>query len=336
MKMSIKSLFPKSWLSLPFSVFLIAGLIFFNSCGGGEEAGEETPPEPQEQIQNLESQVSDLKKELAEKEETINQLEKEKAELEEQIPEPNVVQRGDSHWGLAFDFLTTEKNVPESEARNMLSNLHLLHPIHIGYKVWHYFYGQVYGTFITQGDAEVSPGTVKRLKEKEIKEEKAMLKKRIAELEETGEQLRGQIEGLEQDKVELKNQISSLEQNIAELEKQIAELESKLNSVYYFVGSRAELKAQNKIKGSFLGIVGINVKEVSFSDYQNRVDLRETDVISINASDVQAPSIKKVKLLPKHLEEGVDYRVEIGGQSADIQLLDKDTFHLSRIIIVVN
>ncbi|MBS3818414.1 hypothetical protein KGY73_02755 [bacterium] len=336
MKMNIKRLAPKRWLSFPFYLVLIAGVIFLNSCGGGEQAEEEAPPEPEQEIQKLETQISDLEKELSQKEKTIAQLEKEKADLEEQIPEPNVVQRGDSHWGLAFDFLTTEKNVPAAEARNMLAKSHLLHPIHIGYKVWHYFYGQVYGTFVTQGDAKVSPGTVKRLKEKKIKEEKAKLEKRIADLEKKGEQLRSQIEDLEQDKVELNDQISSLEQDISELKNQKANLESKLNSVYYFVGTREELKAQNKIKGSFLGIIGINVKEVSFADYQNRVDLRKTEVISVSASDVEANTIKKVKLLPKHLEEGIDYRVEIGGQSADIQLLDKNKFHLSRIIIVIN
>lgn len=324
----------RSWLMIPLYFILIGGLIFLSSCGEKQEG--EAPPEPEQQIQGLKAQISDLEAQLTEKEETINQLEEEKAELEKQIPEPYVVQRGDSHWELGLNFLTTEKNLPEVEAKRILANAHLLHPIYIGYKVWHYFYDGIYGTFVTQGEADVSPGAVQRIKKKEIKEEKAKLEKRIAELEKEGQELRNQIQKLEEEKAELQDQISSLENEIADLKSKNADLESKLNSVYYFADTRSNLKAKNKIKGSFLGIVGINVKEVSFSDYQNRIDLRKTDTITVSASDLGITSISKVKLLPKHLEEGVDYRVEIAGGSANVQLLNKDKFHLARIILVIN
>jgi len=74
---------------------------------------------------------------------------------------------------------------------------------------------------------------------------------------------------------------------------------------------------------------------VSFEDFQNRIDLREGNVIELRAEDFNLSAIKKVGLLPKHMVENRDYRVEIAGdrKSARVHLLNADKFLLARIVL---
>jgi len=115
----------------------------------------------------------------------------------------------------------------------------------------------------------------------------------------------------------------------AEKYKNIAtDFESKLNSVYYYAATKDGLKASGKT----------DLGSMVYNDFQNRVDLRENDVIGLRAGDFNIPAIKKVEIVPKTLREGLDYRVEISadGQSASVYLLKKDKFRLARIIIAVS
>jgi hypothetical protein len=119
-----------------------------------------------------------------------------------------------------------------------------------------------------------------------------------------------------------------LEENLKRYREATQGLESKLSSVYYFVGTKNSLKASGK---TALGKVG-------YSDFKNRIDLREESVIELSAGDFNLPMIKKVEIVPKTLAANMDYRIEISGdgQSAKVHLLKKDKFHLARIIIVVS
>jgi len=316
------------------AVFLIFALLVFVSCGRQEAVEEQiqVPSESQEKIQQLE-------KELTEKEEVITELEEKNAHLESLLPLPREVQKGDSHWEIAYDYLTQEKGLPAEEAANRLSDALLFHPVMVGFKVWNYFSDGNFGSFITQGTASISPGTVMRLEKKAAKEEKMGLENQIAGLQKTKEDLFEKAEKMERsfqaEKKKLDNRISSLEEDLNESGAKVQELETKLNSVYYFADSRRELKDRNKIKGTFLGICGTRIDDVTFADFSNSIDLRETDSITVDASEAGLSQIKKVGILPEHLEEGEDYRVEMSGdrRSARVVLLDKDKFRMARLIL---
>ena len=181
-----------------------------------------------------------------------------------------------------------------------------------------------------------------RMKMKEEKETKISLEGRIKELESKKQNLIEKMDQIQKkyqsEKNELKDQISSLENDFKEAAAQIQDLEGKLNSVYYFVGSKDELKDQHKIKGTFLGICGTRIEDVTAADFKERVDLRETDAILLSASDAGVQKIEKIGILPKHIENGKDFRVEIAAdrQSAKIVLLSKEKFLLARLIIYLN
>jgi len=222
-----------------------------------------------------------------------------------------------------------------------LANAYLLDPLLVGFKVWNFMDEGQYGSFVLQGSAKVCPGSLIRVDTKKMAEEKLKLENEIAklkeELEKQSTECRAKIEKLEEEREELKSQIESLNQQVANLQGQNTDLDSRLNSVYYLADVKKELKADGKIKGTFLGLSGMKIKDVSFEDFQGRVDLRETDLIELRAEDFSLSTIKKVKLLPKHMKKDIDYRVEIAGdgQSASVVLLNKDKFLLARIVLYV-
>jgi phage shock protein A len=316
-----------------FFIFLIVSLF---SCKKGEVEQEETPVDTW--VQELESQVEELKTDISEKDTRITQLEEERATLESQVPRVQDVQAGDNHWQIAYDYLTQQKNIPDAEAKGVLSRALLFHPILVGFKVWNYFHDGIFGTFITHGSAPVSHKYLVKMEEEKEKQEKWMLEEKIEEMKGTTANLEGKIQEMTSEKESLEGKIDSLNQKIDESQKSNENLTEKLNSLYYLADTKDNLIGQGKIKGSFLGICGMNIKEVSFGDFQNSIDLRTNDFITLTALDLGIPQIKEVELLPKHLDKGVDFRVEIssGGREAKVHLLDKDKFRLSCVLVILN
>ncbi len=312
---------------------LIPGVILFTSC-----SNKKIEEELNQQIQTLQAKVEELQKEVANKEDIINQLKEENDDLLSQVPESYDVQKGDNHWQIAYDYLTQKQGVTAEEAKKILADTPLFHPILVGFKVWSYFYGKAYGTFITQGDAPVSPATLVKIEKKKIQDEKLRLENEVAKLKKQSEELTNKINELEKINEDLKAQIASLNNEVSALKNKNKNLDSRLNSVYYFIDTKENLKANGKIKGTFLGLAGMNIGEVTAADFQNRIDLRETTTIELKASDFKVTAIKKVRLLPKYFKETKDFQVEIAGngESAKIHLLNKEKFHLARVIIIIN
>jgi predicted nuclease with TOPRIM domain len=313
---------------------LIFGALFSISCK--KKAVAPTPKVP-----DLQAKVDELQKELTGKDAEISRLNEENTRLQRRLPSAYEVQPGDNHWQIGYDYLTSKRGVSAKEAERMLANAYLLDPLLVGFKVWNFMDDGQYGSFVMQGSAKACPGSLIRVDTKKMAEEKLKLENEIASLKEEIEkqsmECKAKIEKLEGEREELKSQIDSLNQQVASLQGQNTDLDSRLNSVYYLVDVKKELKADGKIKGTFLGLSGMKIKEVSFEDFNKRVDLRETDRIELNAQDFNLSAIKKVGLLPKHIKKDIDYRIEIAGdgQSASVILKNKDKFLLARIVLYV-
>jgi len=336
MKVFLRTDLKNIFLIAAASVFVIAFVLSFPSCKGEEVAEGEVPVD--ERIPQLEAKVEELEEDVSAKDAQIAQLEETTTDLESQVPSAHDVQQGDSHWQIAYDFLTQEKNLPEMEAKSLLGKTPLFHPILIGFTVWNYFYDNVYGTFITQGSAPVSQKYLIRKEREEQKEEKMELEEEIQEMAGKNEDLRGDVQKLEQEKESLNDRINVQEQKIAECQAVNEDLNGRLNSLYFIADTKDNLESIGIIKGTFLGLGGMNIDEVSAGDFTNRINLDERDYVELKAEDYEIDQIKKVKLLPKHLDENEDYRVEISGnrQEAKVHILDADKFRLARIILYIN
>lgn len=286
---------------------------------------------------------SDLISEILGNQKSMEDLQVQVQELEKRLPAPHVVEKGETHESIALHYLMDEKGVSEADAKELVSKVNLLDTLIPGFKVWNFFDSGIYGTFVTQGDAPISPNyLIKREKEKLISakekaiserdvlaEEKSTLIVQIKDLETKRDDLLRDIDGL-------KTERDTLIKKTEELTSISEEQRSQLNSVYYRVGVRKELVGKGIIKDSFFGRpkpLGLKIE-----DLPGRLDLRESDVILISASDVKVNKIKKVTLLPATHKSGIDYLVEItkDGMSAKITIKDKAKFQMERVVIAIN
>jgi len=72
-------------------------------------------------------------------------------------------------------------------------------------------------------------------------------------------------------------------------------------------------------------------------DFKNSIDLRMSKTININAGLLGLKKIKKVMLFPKHYKKGVDFKIDIGQdkQEANIIILKEEKFKKQSLIISV-
>lgn len=100
---------------------------------------------------------------IVEKDRQILKMTSDLEDLKDRLPKPHVVKAGDSHHKIAFDWLTKEKNVPKEKAFKLLEETALIDEVRDGFNIWLYYDDQeeVFGTFVTQGTAKISPNQFK-------------------------------------------------------------------------------------------------------------------------------------------------------------------------------
>lgn len=325
---------------------LVAGGLAF-SCSEPvptPEVTEEAPP-----TQELEARIQDLEAELAEKEGTLAELRSEIERLQDLRPQSHSVEPGETHWQIAERYLVEEEGLEPEAAKRELQSSVLLEPILEGHDVWNYYDGEIFGSFVTQANAAVSPGELAREQRREAeqtKEDRRRLRVRVAELRgqlQTQEaRLNDSIDRLERRLETKTGEVDSLRSYIdSTLEQQealrskVVDLTERLSSVYYLAGTKDALRADGKVRDTLFTRLGIG--EVDSEDIEKSVDLRETSNVRLTADELGVPSIGSVDVLPRHWERGTDYRVDIssGGEIATIELIDADQFRLRTLLIVV-
>lgn len=338
----------RRWLAASLALLLpwLAG----SACSRqSEEQG--TTAQEQSASAKLESQVQDLKKQLSERESKVNELSKQLDQLREQMPEPTAVQAGDTHWGISYDFLTKKEGLDSETAKRELASVALFDPVLEGNRIWNFYDGSTFGSFVTQNDARVSPGALARAEKRdfdEAKKERDQLSSRVAALEDDLSEQQAELERRVGDlkaRLETKNgEVDSLRSYIDStlqqetlLRNQVADLTERLSSVYYDAGTEASLRAEGKVKSSWIGGPKLG-DALDSEDFEQRVDLRESDGVELTAEDLGVPRIENVEVLPSYWKRGEDYRVSVtdDGTSATVTLLNKDQFRLRTLLLLVD
>ncbi|GEM_PF-1289437 len=73
------------------------------------------------------------------------------------LPEPHRVSRGENHYTLCMNYLTEEHGLSHRKADSLVARVALSGDIIEGFHVWYYYRDGVFGTFVAQGDAHISP-----------------------------------------------------------------------------------------------------------------------------------------------------------------------------------
>jgi hypothetical protein len=313
---------------------LLGGFLFFAACGNEKEVLTK-------QIADVRDQAKSLERILSERNDQIKKLEEEQKALKERIPEFHIVAPGESHWQVAREFLIKTKSVSIENAGALLAGSVLFDKILVGHLIGNYYAEGEFGTFVTKGQAVASPAQLLQAEALARDAEKAKLVRQMDELGKrnaTGEEKRAELEETwaAREKI-LESRAKGSASGLAESEARAAVLETKLNSFSYLIGSRGELKARGILRGTFLGICGDRIQNVTPADYQKSLDLRKGSEIMLRAAEVGLSRIRRVMLFPREFRDGVDFRLEIApdGLGGKLQLLDKAKFALSRIMIVL-
>ncbi len=101
--------------------------------------------------------IKSLLQEMLEKYNAINDLKNKIKELELQLPLPHIVEKGENHFQIALDYLVKEKGIEEDKARELINKNKMAEVIIPGFKVWNFYSDQEFNTFVTQGNAAISP-----------------------------------------------------------------------------------------------------------------------------------------------------------------------------------
>ncbi len=89
--------------------------------------------------------------------EEIDVLNEQLREITDNLPEPHRVQRGENHYTLCMDYLMREHDMSHRMADSLVARVALTGDIIEGFHVWFLYQNEVFGTFVTQGDAHISP-----------------------------------------------------------------------------------------------------------------------------------------------------------------------------------
>jgi hypothetical protein len=272
--------------------------------------------------------VKALLREILEKSSDIRELKIKIANIENRLPAPHLVQKGENHYQVALNFLLEEKGVDKEQAVELLERTALFDELAEGFKVWNFYDGEVYGTAVTQGNAEISPNMLIHLAKKKLSDARDQA---VAQRDKLAED----IKSLEENRVQVDLQLDALTQEKARLASRVDDLDQRLNSLYYLVDSQQNLKKRGILKNAFLRSTRLN--DPSPEHFSRSMDLRSKNQLVISAVELGIKRIKDVSLYPRIYKAGTNYKVEMTADKryALLTLLEKDRFKNERLVIAV-
>jgi exonuclease VII small subunit len=266
----------------------------------------------------------------------MTQLSQEMQEVRSRLRPPYVVQRGETHFQVAMNFLTEEVGLSEEEALRHIEREALFPELLPGFEIWNYWGEGVFGTFVTQGSAKISPNELMRISKRKIDQERRTLT-------EARDRAQEQVSDLETRRLELEDQLSKLEgeraqalAQIAQMAEQNAELASQLNSVIYQVARFSTFEKEGVLRKPALG--KWRTSDLDKLTDTKSIDLRQTREISFSSVDAGLSKISKVILFPRYFLEDDDYRIEIAQDrtSGTLTLLRPERFQLVKLAVALD
>ncbi len=285
----------------------------------------------------------DLVGDILGKQKAIEDLKVKVQDLEKTLPSPVDVTKGERHMDIAMTFLTKDKGLDVNTAKKLVQQVNLMDELVPGFKVWNFYNNGVYGTFVTQGDAKVSPyGVILHARQVLVNEKNTAISQRDALAKERDDltsqvsDLTAKRDQLTQDVTLLQAERQELTQKVSDLQNVSDDLKAQMNSVFYRIGSRKSLVQDGMVRTRWFGQPML--AKFSTDDYPQHLDLRSADAITFTAQEAGVNRISRVKLAPGSMfKKDKDYTVSIapGGTEATVRLLSKDKFKAERSMMIM-
>ena len=277
-----------------------------------------------------------LLQEVIDKDKEITELNDQISKLRAILPKPDMARSGDNHYSMALRFLR-KQGVTGAKARNLINKVNIMEKLAPGFEVYHFYSNGVYGTWVNQGRAKISPNDLVRQEREKIEGERdtavaenEKLQEDVSDLTAERNRLTGEIDGLRTERTKL---IASMNELTALSEGQKA----KLNSMHYVVGERNKLKAEGII------VIPVFAKDRAGSNWSDKVfekslDLRNSDSLTFTAADAGVKQISKVNVVPGSLAKDKHYTLTLSPdkQSATVKILVKERFTNEKVVFAVS
>lgn len=265
----------------------------------------------------------------------IGDLKKRMSAVEKKLPVPSVVTEGETHYRIALDYLLKKHGLDRDDAVRLVESSMLCENILPGFKVWNCYSQGEFGTFVTKGEAVLSPGRLQKMeKQKSIEREERMVAERDRLTEDIG-RLKNDNSGLNLELIRLNEEHSRLSGQYSHLETLYRELEKQWNSLFYRLDLKRHLVEQGIIKDKFLSKANLNT--FTADDFKESIDLRTSRQIKVTARRFNADKIKDVVLYPRFFKKDVDYQVSMDEEysTAVLTIMNPDKLKNERVVISV-
>ncbi len=91
-------------------------------------------------------------------------------DLAHNLPDPHVVRPGETHYGLCLNFLQKQHGLSRAQADSIIDRVALTSDLVEGFNVWLLYSDGFFGTFVTQGNATISPNAFARVMRRQAME----------------------------------------------------------------------------------------------------------------------------------------------------------------------
>jgi hypothetical protein len=250
------------------------------------------------------------------------------ADIEGALPSSLVAAEGDTHEGLLRRYLDL-KGIKGTDADSLIVGVNLQTPLLPGHRVWIFQHQGTLGTWVTAGDASLTPQDAAKQAMKLIEDQRD-------EARGQAQDLRGQLKGAHKERATLQTQVADLQGNIGEWSREAETMRNVARaaavSAHYVAGTKKQLRDRGVITGGFLR--GTRVRRL---DRLDALDLTQSHEIVLRASEHDLARIRKVRLLPDGFERGQDYDVHLlrNGSAARVAFLDVDKFQRATFVVVL-
>lgn len=315
---------------------LAASLEQYRKAGGDTPAnlGAGLTPEQRqafvERIQQERGSRQQLLQDILDRDAQIDKLKADIEEIKKKIPNTDsfVVKEGQRHDRIAMDYLI-KRGVPADKAYSIVSQTNLYDALLPGFRVWVLYNtsnGQ-FGTWVTRGNASVSPLDHQRRLTQLLQEELSAAK---AQSEELRTQLGSVSEELTTAKAEVETKTAEVETARTAAEEAERQRLATENTISYLVGSKKTLQDAKIIDRGF------KLQRIDLPNAQS-INLLETDALpTITAVELRLKKIKKVTIAPRDFLPSRDYQITIAPDqfSMTLRIVDKEKFKRARLFVV--
>ncbi len=271
----------------------------------------------------------------------VEELKKQMDEMSKMLPPPHVVTRGESHFQICLEYLTTEAGFSRDSALVALEKVAQFDELMPGFYVWHFIDKKTgtYLTTITQGEAKISPNQLRRATKRKLEQErqalvqaKADLEAQVAELEKRKAALMGSVEAISQDRDKAKAETKQVSAEKTALANEKDALTTKLNSIFFTIGNINDLKKKGVLRRPFLGKV--KGSDLSKAQYDRSMDLTRSQQVSFSANSIGLKEISAVTIYPEEsFKLDADYKVKLEGGNATVTFIRPDRFKGANVVI---